>query len=104
MQLVLEGHAENSGRMGELKSEAEQFICSCAQKGNNNVKKSPGGLLWFQEWNNLQYSTTASFIATVYSKYLSDAKASIQCPGGALQPSDLVDLARSQVCFFTSSI
>ncbi|XVF41372.1 hypothetical protein PTKIN_Ptkin01aG0275200 [Pterospermum kingtungense] len=102
-KLVLEGHGGKSGKMGEMKSEAEQFICSCAQKGNNNVKKSPGGLLWFQEWNNLQYTTTAAFIATVYSNYLSHAKASIQCPGGALQPSDLVDLARAQVDYILGS-
>ncbi|KAK2650911.1 hypothetical protein Ddye_018400 [Dipteronia dyeriana] len=56
------------------KSQAEQFICSCIQKGNNNFRKT----------------------AAVRSKYLADAKASLQCPGGAVQPSDLINLARSQ--------
>ncbi|XWS65745.1 hypothetical protein CRYUN_Cryun05aG0139600 [Craigia yunnanensis] len=102
-KLVLEGNADNSERMAEFKMKAEEFICSCAQKGNNNVKKTPGGLLWFQPWNNLQYTTTAAFIAIVYSNYLSDAKASIECPAGALQPSDLVDLARTQVDYILGS-
>ncbi|XVF24253.1 hypothetical protein REPUB_Repub13aG0111700 [Reevesia pubescens] len=102
-KLVVEGNAGNTGRMGEMKRQAEQFICSCAQKGNNNVKKSPGGLLWFQPWNNLQYTTTAAFVATVYSNYLSHGNSSINCSGGALQPSDLVDLARSQVDYILGS-
>ncbi|KAK3195292.1 hypothetical protein Dsin_026602 [Dipteronia sinensis] len=81
---------------GQYKSEAEQFICSCIQKGNNSFKKTAGGLLWCLPWNNLQYSATASLVSAVYSKYLTDAKASLQCPGGVVQPSDLISLARSQ--------
>ncbi|KAF9596434.1 hypothetical protein IFM89_011263 [Coptis chinensis] len=38
--------------------------------GNNNVKKSSGGQLRWNEWNNLQYTTSATFILTVYAKYL----------------------------------
>ncbi|KAI9180253.1 hypothetical protein LWI28_002848 [Acer negundo] len=95
-KLVLEGKYEGSGIWGQYKSQAEQFICSCIQKGNNNFKKTAGGLLWFLPWNNLQYSATASLVSAIYSKYLTDAKASLQCPGGAVQPSDLINLARSQ--------
>jgi len=97
MQLALEGKVESSEQIVEYKSMAEQFICNCAQKGDNNVKKTPGGLLYFLPWNNLQYTTAATFVLSAYSKYLTDAKASIQCPNGALQASDLLDLARSQV-------
>lgn len=95
---MLEGKSDSSGTWAQYKSGAEQFICSCIQKGNNNnVKKTPGGLLWFLPWNNLQYTATASFVATVYSKYLTSAHSSLQCPGGLVQPSDLTALARSQV-------
>ncbi|KAK3195288.1 hypothetical protein Dsin_026598 [Dipteronia sinensis] len=65
-------------------------------KRNNNFKKTAGGLLWFLPWNNLQYSATASLVSAVYSKYLTDAKASLQCPGGAVQPSYLISLAPTQ--------
>lgn len=82
----------------QYKSQAEQFICLCVQEGNNNnnLKKTPGGLLWFQPWIKLQYAATATFVVTVCSNYLTAAHASIQCSGGLVQPSDLMDLARSQ--------
>lgn len=89
---------KNEGKIAEYKSVAEQFICNCAQKGFNNVKKTPGGLLWFLPWNNLQYTATASFVLATYAKYIEAAQASIQCPDGCvLQASDLLDLARAQV-------
>lgn len=88
---------ESSGTWSQYKSQAEQFICSCIQKGNSNVKKTPGGLLWFLPWNNLQYTSTAVFVATAYSEYLNAKHAPIQCPGGIVQPKDLIDLAQSQV-------
>ncbi|KDO85376.1 hypothetical protein CISIN_1g043272mg, partial [Citrus sinensis] len=82
----------------QYKSQAEQFICLCVQEGNNNnnLQKTPGGLLWFQPWIKLQYAATATFVVTVCSNYLTAAHASIQCSGGLVQPSDLMDLARSQ--------
>ncbi|XP_024952294.2 LOW QUALITY PROTEIN: endoglucanase 12-like, partial [Citrus sinensis] len=82
----------------QYKSQAEQFIWSCVQEGNNNnnLQKTPGGLLWFQPWIKLQYAATATFVVTVCSNYLTAAHASIQCSGGLVQPSDLMDLARSQ--------
>ncbi|KAM3685656.1 hypothetical protein ACB098_11G137800 [Castanea mollissima] len=102
-KLVLEGKVENSGIWSQYKSQAEQFICSCAQKGNSNVKKSPGGLLWFLPFNNLQYTTSATFIATAYSQYLTEKKASIQCPSGIVQPDELIALAKSQVDYILGS-
>ncbi|XP_023642488.1 endoglucanase 14 [Capsella rubella] len=102
-KLALEGKVASNGKIAEYKSMAEQFICNCAQKGSNNVKKTPGGLLWFLPWNNLQYTASASFVLSAYSKYLKDAKASIQCPHGALGASDLLNVARSQVDYILGS-
>ncbi|KAL9844145.1 putative cellulase [Arabidopsis thaliana] len=102
-KLALERKVGSNGKIAEYKSMAEQFICNCAQKGSNNVKKTPGGLLYFLPWNNLQYTTTASFVLSAYSKYLTKAKASIQCPKGALQASDLLQIARSQVDYILGS-
>ncbi|CAE6049500.1 unnamed protein product [Arabidopsis arenosa] len=102
-KLALEGKVESSEEITEYKSMAEHFICNCAQKGDNNVKKTPGGLLYFLPWNNLQYTTAATFVLSAYSKYLEAAKASINCPDGALQASDLLHLARSQVDYILGS-
>ncbi|KAJ0099279.1 hypothetical protein Patl1_21054 [Pistacia atlantica] len=82
------------GKWAEYKSQAEQFICSCVQNGD--VKKTSGGLLWFMPWNNLQYTATATFITTVYSKYLKAANSTLKCPSGNVQPTDLMALTRVQ--------
>lgn len=70
MQLVLEGKVKNSGKWTEYKRHAEEFICAGIQKGSNNVNRTPGGLLWFLPWNNVQYVATATLATTVYSIYL----------------------------------
>ncbi|XP_015894940.4 endoglucanase 13 [Ziziphus jujuba] len=96
-KLVLEGKVEASGSWSGYKSQAEQFICNCIQKGNGNFKKTPGGLLWFLPWNNLQYTATATFIVTVYSTYLDSKKSSIACSGGMVKSSDLIAFVQTQV-------
>ncbi|KAH6762787.1 glycosyl hydrolase 9B9 [Perilla frutescens var. hirtella] len=89
--------AENIGNLYELKNNAEQYLCNCMQKGNSNVHRTNGGLLWFQEWNNLQYVTSASFIAAAYSDTLAATNNTIQCPSGQVGPHDLIAFAQSQV-------
>ena len=41
--------------------------------------------------------TSASFLLTVYSNYLSSAGKQLQCPGGEVDPSERLALAKSQV-------
>ncbi|KAF8402624.1 hypothetical protein HHK36_010713 [Tetracentron sinense] len=102
-KFILEGKVGNSGIWAQYKTEAEQFICNCVQKGSNNVKKTPGGLLWWQPWNDLQYTTTAIFVAKTYSNYLSASHGSLQCQDGAVQPSDLTSFVKSQVDYILGS-
>ncbi|KAJ6775775.1 ENDO-14-BETA-GLUCANASE [Salix koriyanagi] len=102
-KLVLEGKVPDTGTWGQYKSQAEEFICSCIQKGGKNVKKTPGGLLWFLEWDGLQYVATASLVAAAYGNYLSANHASIHCAGVTVQPTDLYHLAQSQVDYILGS-
>ncbi|CAB4295975.1 unnamed protein product [Prunus armeniaca] len=97
MQLVLEGKVKNSGKWAEYKRHAEEFICACIQKGSYNVNRTPGGLLWFLPWNNVQYIATATLATTVYSIYLEAKHASLNCPAGSATPSDLIASIKSQV-------
>ncbi|EYU26799.1 hypothetical protein MIMGU_mgv1a020424mg [Erythranthe guttata] len=94
---ILERRFPASGNMGQMKNSAEQFICNCIQKGNGNFQKTKGGLLWFLPWSNLQYVNSASFIMSAYADYLSKARATLRCAGGAVGPNDLISFARSQV-------
>lgn len=76
---------------------AEYFLCSCLGKGTKNVQKTPGGLIFRQRWNNLQFVTGASFLLSVYSDYLSSARSSMQCSAGRVSPTELFSMAKSQI-------
>nr|CAD1839468.1 unnamed protein product [Ananas comosus var. bracteatus] len=54
-------------------SKAEHYVCSCLNKsdGGANVRRTPGGLLFVRQWNNLQYVAGATFLLTAFSDYLS---------------------------------
>ncbi|XP_074306112.1 endoglucanase 13-like [Silene latifolia] len=94
---ILEGKVANSGNWGQHKEQVEEFLCNCVQKGNHNVIKSNGGLLWFDEWNNLQYTVSASFALTVYADYLSTSGQPLKCSSSLVNPSELTAFATSQV-------
>ncbi|KAJ4846725.1 hypothetical protein Tsubulata_048060, partial [Turnera subulata] len=101
---IFEGKLQESGVWAQYKNQAEQFICSCIQKGNSNVAKTPGGMLWFLPFNNLQYVGAASLVTSIYADYLTAAgRASLQCPKGTATPSDLINLARSQADYVLGS-
>ncbi|XP_047979270.1 endoglucanase 12-like [Salvia hispanica] len=87
----------NGGEVYEMKNNGEQFLCNCIQKGSFNVPRTYAGLLWFQEWNNLHYVATASFLAAAYAETLANTRSTIQCPHGPVSSYDLVTFARSQV-------
>ncbi|XP_068644184.1 endoglucanase 13-like [Aristolochia californica] len=96
-KLVLEGKVSNEGVWADYKNSVEEFICSCIQKGRNNFRKTPGGLLWWGEWSSLQYISSSMLLVAIYSDYLEVTKPVLKCPGGDVQPSDLISLAQSQV-------
>lgn len=81
----------------QYQAKAEYFLCACLQKNNGyNVRRTPGGLLYVREWDNMQYVSTASFLLAVYSDYLTGAKQQLNCPYGPVDPSQLLNLAKSQ--------
>ncbi|KAI3973623.1 hypothetical protein MKW92_037851 [Papaver armeniacum] len=55
-------------------------MCACLGKGSRNVQKTPGGLLFHQRWNNLQFVISAAFLMTIYADYLTTAGKNVQCP------------------------
>lgn len=81
----------------KYKQKAEYFLCSCLGKARKNVQRTPGGLLYHQRWNNMQFVTSASFLLTVYSDYLTSAGQNLKCASGQTTPSELLGFAKSQV-------
>ncbi|XBI81106.1 endoglucanase 22-like [Triticum dicoccoides] len=82
----------------QYRAKAEHYLCACLRLNNgSNVDRSPGGMLYVRQWNNLQYASSAAFLLTVYSRYLAGAGARLRCPDApAVPPSELLALARSQ--------
>ncbi|GMQ05712.1 hypothetical protein CsSME_00050628 [Camellia sinensis var. sinensis] len=97
-KLLMGGKAGNYASVFEkYQQNAEYFMCSCLGKGNRNVQKTPGGLIFQQSWNNLQFVTSSSFLLTVYSDYLTSAAKNLNCASGTVSPSELLSFAKSQV-------
>ncbi|XP_024993808.1 endoglucanase 6-like [Cynara cardunculus var. scolymus] len=97
-KFLMGGKARGHGRVfGKYQEKAEFFMCSCLGKGSHNVQKTPGGLIFRQRWNNLQFVTSASFLLTVYADYLTSARRNLHCSSGTVTPPKLLAFAKSQV-------
>ncbi|KAJ0048395.1 hypothetical protein Pint_14995 [Pistacia integerrima] len=97
-KFLMQGKAGHHAAVFErYQQKAEYFMCSCLGKGSRNVQKTPGGLIFRQRWNNMQFVTSASFLATVYSDYLASSGRNLRCSSGNVAPSQLLGLAKSQV-------
>ncbi|XP_057507977.1 endoglucanase 11 [Actinidia eriantha] len=98
-------HKEHKHTLDQYRSKAEHYICSCLNKNNstNNVERTPGGMLFVRQWNNMQYVSSASFLLTVYSDFLQSSKQKLSCHGGAVGPEELLSLAKAQVDYILGS-
>ncbi|XP_078431616.1 endoglucanase 19-like [Wolffia australiana] len=98
-KFLLQGKAGSRAPVFErYQQKAEFYMCACAGKWSRNVRRTPGGLLFRQRWNNLQFVSTAAFSLSVYADYLSSAgQRQIRCSGGDVSPAELAVLAKSQV-------
>lgn len=103
--LLLDGDPQGEQHrvvLEQYKAKAEHYLCACLGRNNgSNVDRSPGGMLYVRQWNNLQYASSAAFLLTVYSHYLAGAGERLRCPDDdgdspGAAPSELVALARSQ--------
>ncbi|KAL2329135.1 hypothetical protein Fmac_022562 [Flemingia macrophylla] len=97
-KILLEGKAGSyAATLKQYQAKADYFVCACLQKNDGyNVQKTPGGLLYVREWNNMQYVSSATFLLAVYSSYLSEIKAQLNCPDGQIQPQELLNFVKSQ--------
>lgn len=88
----------------EYRSKGEHYICACLNKNNvTNVQRTPGGLLYTRQWNNMQYVSNAAFLLTVYSDYLGTANQMLDCPKGAVGPLEIFSFAKSQIDYILGS-
>ncbi|KAJ3688114.1 hypothetical protein LUZ61_017278 [Rhynchospora tenuis] len=91
------GKLSDNGVWAQNKNNLEQFICNVLQKGYGNTHKSPGGMLWFHPWNNLQYVTSAVLVLSIHADQLAAKSLTLQCPSGNVSPRDINSFVKSQV-------
>ncbi|KAK3143376.1 hypothetical protein QOZ80_4AG0299590 [Eleusine coracana subsp. coracana] len=102
-KVLFEGGGNNDNMyavdtLKQYQAKAEFFLCACLQKNNaHNIKVTPGGLLYFDDWNNMQYVSSATFLLTVYADYLGVSHGTLKCPDGEVKPKEIIKFAKSQV-------
>ncbi|XP_047060308.1 endoglucanase 2-like [Lolium rigidum] len=109
-KILLQGKAgAHAAVLRRYRQRADFFACSCLRKqgGSGDVQRTPGGLMYHQKWNNLQFVTSASFLLAAYSDSLAaaghGAAAQVQCSSGSAAPSELMSFAKSQVDYILGS-
>lgn len=106
LQLLMEEkHKEHADILEQYRSKAEHYICSCLNKNNNgsNVERTPGGLLFVRQWNNMQYVSTAAFLLTIYSDLLQNSNHKLKCHEGMVGHEEILTFAKSQIDYILGS-
>ncbi|AEE82789.1 glycosyl hydrolase 9B14 [Arabidopsis thaliana] len=83
----------------KFKTDVESFVCALMPgSSSQQIKPTPGGILFIRDSSNLQYVTTATTILFYYSKTLTKAGVgSIQCGSTQFTVSQIRNFAKSQV-------
>ncbi|KAK7320357.1 hypothetical protein VNO77_29765 [Canavalia gladiata] len=104
MLLMEEKQEKRQVILKQYRSKAEHYLCGCLNLNNvSNVHRTPGGLLYVRQWNNMQYVATASFLLTVYSDHLLATDQKLHCEKGDVGPHELFAFAKSQVDYILGS-
>ncbi|GAB2228744.1 hypothetical protein Droror1_Dr00022873 [Drosera rotundifolia] len=103
--LTEEKHKAQAQVLEQYKSKAEYYLCSCLDMNANgsNIHRTPGGLLYIRQWNNMQYVSSAAFLLTVYSDHLEKTNQTLHCPKGPVSHKQILRFAKSQVHYILGS-
>ncbi|BAT80678.1 hypothetical protein LR48_Vigan07g025200 [Vigna angularis] len=97
-------HKQHEVVLKQYRSKAEHYLCACLNLNNvSNVERTPGGLLYTRQWNNMQYVATASFLLTLYSDHLRATHQNLHCEKGEVGPDEMFAFAKSQVDYILGS-
>ncbi|KAK8946837.1 Endoglucanase 13 [Platanthera zijinensis] len=97
-KLLMKGGSEPyNATLKQYQAKAEFFLCASLQKNHGyNVPLTPGGLLYFDGWNNMQYVSANAFLMAVYADYLSLTNSNLNCPDGQVTPHEILMFSKSQ--------
>nr|XP_004491466.1 endoglucanase 11-like [Cicer arietinum] len=102
--LMEEKHKKHEVILNKYREKAEYYICSCLNLNKvNNVERTPGGLLYIRQWNNMQYVANAAFLLTIYSDHLLANNQKLHCQKNEVGPNEIFAFAKSQVDYILGS-
>ncbi|CAN1300535.1 unnamed protein product [Linum perenne] len=87
----------------KYKSDADSFICALMPgSSSQQIKITPGGLMYVRDSSNLQYVTSTSMLLFIYSNAMSAASSHVnasvlQCGSKSFSASQIKSFAKSQV-------
>ncbi|KAF4354834.1 hypothetical protein F8388_018038, partial [Cannabis sativa] len=84
----------------KYKSDIESFVCAIMPgSSSQQIKTTPGGLLYIRDSSNLQYVTTSTMVLSIYANTLNSAHigGTVQCGSTKFSPSQITAFAKSQV-------
>ncbi|KAL9293632.1 putative cellulase [Arabidopsis thaliana] len=98
-QALLASFYNGANDLEKFKTDVESFVCALMPgSSSQQIKPTPGGILFIRDNSNLQYVTTATTILFHYSNTLSKARVgSIQCGSTQFTVSQIQNFAKSQV-------
>ncbi|URE36445.1 Endoglucanase [Musa troglodytarum] len=111
-KLLMEGgrhhlQDEQISILEQYRARGQHYLCSCLGLNANgsNVRRTPGGLLFVRQWNNMQYVASASFLLTVFADHLatSSGEPELHCPRGSPSPQDILSFVKAQVDYILGS-
>ncbi|KAH7546778.1 hypothetical protein FEM48_Zijuj01G0237400 [Ziziphus jujuba var. spinosa] len=104
MLMMDEKHRKHKHILKQYLSKAEHYMCGCLGKNNvTNVQRTPAGLLFIRQWNNMQYVSNAAFLLTVYSDFLKSTNQMLDCPKEFVDPDRIFSFAKSQIDYILGS-
>ncbi|WJX43548.1 cellulase [Trifolium repens] len=96
--LVSQGVMNNPSNESPFVPNANNLVCSLLPNSpTKSVTYSKGGLLFKVGSSNLQHATSLSFLLIVYARYMQANNKEVQCGNVVAKPSDLINLAKTQV-------
>ncbi|KAI3466469.1 hypothetical protein Pfo_023132 [Paulownia fortunei] len=103
--LPMEGkNKEQKQILQDYRSKAEYYICACLNKNNStNVKRTPGGLLYTRQWNNMQYVSNSALLLSVYSDHLHSTNQMLNCHTDSVGSHEILSFVKSQVDYILGS-
>ncbi|CAM6091537.1 unnamed protein product [Calypogeia fissa] len=104
-KILLEGRGgSDTSTLEAYKTQADYFMCGAlGRNSGKNLARSPGGMLYTQAWNNMQFVTSGAFLVTYYADLLNTHGGQLHCSGSFVQPNELLALGQSQADYILGS-